>query len=105
MKRFSIFLCVLPALFLVLTFTRPVFCSSEPEQEFPPPYPEIPRISAKQCLTLLGKKSSPAILIDVRLQKQWEQSKNKLPGAVHENPSQVKKWAKNYDKNRTIILY
>ena len=98
----------LPFLVLLLAFIfiAPVSQTfSGSDEQFPPPYPEIPRISDKQCLTLLGNKNNPPILIDVRLHKQWEQSKNKLPGAVHEDPAKVKSWASKYDKDRTIILY
>ena len=35
-------------------------------EEFPPPYPEIPRISAKQCLKLFGKQWEEASRIIMR---------------------------------------
>jgi len=89
--------------FIFIATVSQTFSGSD--EELPPPYPEISRISDKQCLTLLRDKKNPPVLIDVRLQKQWEQSKNKLPGAVHEDPAKVKSWADKYDKDKTIILY
>ncbi len=105
MKKLTGLLTLLLVALFLMAFAAPAFCSPGSEEEFPPPYPEIPRISADQCLTLLANKDNSPILIDVRLEKQFEQSKNKLPGAIHEDPNKVKQWAKKYDKDRTIILY
>ena len=68
------------------------------------PYPDVPRISEKQCIKMLGKVPPP-VLIDVRLPEQFKESLQKLPGAVHEDPQHVKSWAHKYKKDSNIVLY
>jgi hypothetical protein len=72
--------------------------------EMPIPYPNVPRISAKRCLTL-EKEASPPVIIDVRPDVQYKESLDKLPGAVREDPENVQSWAHKYKKDQTLILY
>jgi hypothetical protein len=72
--------------------------------EMPIPYPDVPRISAKQCHKLRGEVPPP-VIIDVRLTPQFKESLDKLPGAVREDPDKVQSWAHKYKKDQTIILY
>jgi hypothetical protein len=72
--------------------------------QMPIPYPDIPRISAKQCLKL-RREVPPPVIIDVRLTSQFMESLQKLPGAVHENPDNVQSWAHKYKKDQALILY
>ncbi len=72
--------------------------------EMPIPFPAVPRISEKQCVTL-EKEASPPVIIDVRLDVQFKESLDKLPGAVREDPDNVQSWAHKYKKDQTIILY
>jgi len=67
------------------------------------PYPEIPRISKEQLRAMMGDPN--VVIIDCRLEEQWKSSDRKLPGAVYENPLQVKSWAEKYSKDKTIIIY
>ena len=67
------------------------------------PYPEIPRITLNEVKELLGKPG--VILLDCRPVEQWNDSDSKLPGAVHEDPKNVKSWAHKYPKDSTIIIY
>jgi len=64
---------------------------------------KVPRITKEETVPLLDKPG--VVLIDVRLQEQWEISDQKLPGAVHEDQGHVTAWAEKYSKNDTIILY
>lgn len=68
------------------------------------PYPDVRRVSEKKCVKMLGNVPPP-ILIDVRLPEQFKESLQKLPGAVHENPHDVKSWAHKYKKDANIVLY
>jgi hypothetical protein len=72
--------------------------------EMPIPYPDVPRIPAKQCLKRLGNVPPP-IVIDVRLDSQFRESLQKIPGAVHEDPEKVQSWAHKYKKDSNILLY
>jgi rhodanese-related sulfurtransferase len=49
--------------------------------------------------------SSDLVIIDVRADQQWEQSEEKIPGAVHEQPFQSRKWGAKYDTDKTIVTY
>ena len=65
---------------------------------------EVPRISKEDLKAMLGKPD--VIILDVRLQEQWEVADQKIPGAVHENPAQdATAWLDKYPKDKTIILY
>jgi predicted sulfurtransferase len=65
---------------------------------------EVPRISKEDLKAMLGKPD--VIILDVRLQEQWEVADQKIPGAVHENPAQdVTAWMNKYPKDKTIVLY
>ena len=67
------------------------------------PYPEIPRMTLNEVKKLLGRPG--VILLDCRPVEQWKDSDSKLPGAVHEDPTDVKSWAHKYPKDSTIIIY
>jgi rhodanese-related sulfurtransferase len=45
------------------------------------------------------------VILDVRLEKQWESSDSKIPGASHLKEEDVKFWAKTHDRNKTYVLY
>jgi rhodanese-related sulfurtransferase len=45
------------------------------------------------------------IIIDVRLERDWESSTLKIKGAVWEDFQEVNSWAEKYSRDRTIILY
>ena len=62
-----------------------------------------PRISKEELRSMLG--SSNLVIIDVRADQQWEQSEEKIPGAVHEQPFQSRKWGAKYDTDKTIVTY
>jgi hypothetical protein len=67
------------------------------------PFPEIARMTKEQLRDLLGKQK--IVLLDTRPEEQWRSSDQMLPGAVHENPFEVKSWAEKYSKDDTLILY
>lgn len=67
------------------------------------PFPDIPRITTEELKSMLGDEN--VIILDVRVEKQWELSPQKIPGAIHENAKEVKSWAGKYPKDKTIVLY
>ena len=69
----------------------------------PVPYEDIPRMTKEELKTHLGK--SDLVILDVRLEKQWESSDSKIPGASHLKEEAVKSWAKVNDRNRIYVLY
>ncbi len=69
----------------------------------PVSYENIPRMSKEELKSLLGKPD--VVVLDVRLEKQWEASDSKIPGASHLKEEDVKSWARIQDRNKTYVLY
>ena len=67
------------------------------------PFPDVPRITTEELKSMLGDES--VIILDVRMEDQWEASPQKIPGAIHENAMDAKSWAHKYPKDKTIVLY
>ena len=64
---------------------------------------EIPQMSIKE---LKARLDDPELtIIDVRASGDWHSSDKKIKGAVYENPKYPEKWAKNYSKDKPIVLY
>jgi rhodanese-related sulfurtransferase len=53
--------------------------------------------------SMLGKPD--VIIIDVRTNYDWDNSKVKIPGAVREEGMKFGSWMNKYPKDKTIILY
>ena len=64
---------------------------------------EVPRISKEEVKTKLG--SPNVILLDVRTGKDWDNSAEKIVGAVRVNPEKIAEWSKNLAKDKEIVLY
>ena len=66
-------------------------------------FPEIPRITKEKLKEMLADPD--VILLDVRPEQQWKQSKRMLPGAIHENCDDIESWVNKYPKDKTFVLY
>jgi hypothetical protein len=65
---------------------------------------EVPRITKEKLLSMMG--SPDLVLLDVREESQWKESKWKIKGAVRENPEDdVITWADKIPKDKTLVLY
>jgi hypothetical protein len=64
---------------------------------------EAPRMTKEELKGLMGKPD--IVLIDVRAQSDWDGSKEKIQGAVREDPKKVKEWASKYPKDKSLIFY
>jgi hypothetical protein len=62
-----------------------------------------PKVTKEQIKELIGKPDF--FLLDVRPSEQWRATQVKLPGAVHEDPEDVKDWAAKYEKSAKIVTY
>ena len=60
-------------------------------------------MTKEQLRPLLGK--ADVIVIDVRTKYDWDESKVKIKGAVHEEGMKFGSWMKKYPKDKTIVLY
>lgn len=68
------------------------------------PGPQIPRMTKEELRPLMGQPE--VILIDVREPDDWNKSKEKIRGAVREDPEkEVALWAGRYSKDKTLVFY
>ena len=65
-------------------------------------FPEVPRITAKELQSMLDRKD--LLILDVRPLFQWEESRDKIQGALHEDPTKVDSWSHKYPKEDTVIV-
>jgi hypothetical protein len=65
---------------------------------------EAARMTKEELKGLMGK--ADVIVIDVRAKSDWDGSKEKILGAVREDPvKSSKSWADKYAKDKTLIFY
>ncbi len=64
---------------------------------------EAPRMTKEELKGLMGKPD--VVIIDVRAKSDWEGSKEKIQGAVREDPQKTKEWAGKYPKDKTLVFY
>ena len=60
-------------------------------------------MTKEQVRSMLGKPD--VIIIDVRSNYDWEESKVKIPGAVREEGMKFASWMNKYPKDKTLIIY
>lgn len=60
-------------------------------------------LTKEQLRSMLGKPD--VIIIDVRTNYDWDQSKVKIPGAVKEEGMKFASWMNKYPKDKTLVLY
>ena len=58
----------------------------------------------KEDLKSMLEDGNP-VIIDVRPKAQFDSSKDKLPGAVNENPFEARDWGGKYSKEEPTVLY
>ena len=91
-KRFWIFLALTLGLFQAGYFQCPASDG------------KTPKITKEELKPMLGNPD--VIIIDVRLDTDWEKSDSKIKGAVREDPEgDVQAWAEKYSKSKTIVFY
>jgi hypothetical protein len=90
-KKLSLVLAVLAAFTFSSLFSMPAAAG------------EVPRMAKENLKALLGKPD--VIIVDVRIERDWEASGSKIKGAVREAPKKADSWGSRYDKNKTYVLY
>ena len=63
----------------------------------------VPRITNDELKAKLG--SPGMVLIDVRTESDWENSAEKIAGAIRMDPETVDTWAATLPKDKEIVLY
>ncbi len=64
---------------------------------------EVPRITKEELRPMLGNPD--LVIIDVRIGDEWSKSKEKIQGAIREDPEKVNQWAVKYPKEKTLVFY
>jgi Rhodanese-like domain len=65
---------------------------------------EAPRMTKEELKALMGK--ADVVIIDARAKGDWEGSKEKIQGAIREDPDKkTKEWANKYPKDKTLVFY
>ena len=64
---------------------------------------DVPRMTVDELKAQLTNPE--VVIIDVRINGDWNGSTEKIMGAVREDPRDVKSWAKKYSKEKTLVLY
>jgi len=64
---------------------------------------DVPRMTIDELKAILD--TSDLVIVDVRGSGDWEDSDQKIKGAVREDPVAVETWAKKYPKDKTFVLY
>ncbi len=68
------------------------------------PAGKAPRMSKDELRSLLG--SPNLVILDVRLDREWEKSKTKIQGAVREDPEKdTRTWMNRYPKDKILVFY
>jgi len=65
--------------------------------------PDAPRLTAEELRSQID--SPDVVVLDVRVGNEWTQSKEKIQGAVREEPEKFKEWATKYPKEKTLVFY
>jgi len=63
----------------------------------------IPRMSVNELKNQLGNPD--LTIIDVRRQKNWWSSTNKILTASREDPAKVSQWYTTYPRDRVLVFY
>jgi rhodanese-related sulfurtransferase len=64
---------------------------------------DIPRITKEELKAMMDNPK--VIIVDVRTNAGWSESKLKIKGAVREDPSKVKSWIEKYPFDKTYVFY
>ena len=64
---------------------------------------DVPRITKEELKAMIGNPD--VIIVDVRTNAGWSESKLKIKGAVREDPTQVKLWIEKYPPDKIFVFY
>ncbi|MCI5140291.1 MAG: hypothetical protein D3909_00810 [Candidatus Electrothrix sp. ATG1] len=64
---------------------------------------EVQTISKEELRSKLG--SYEYTVLDVRAESHWNDSENKIPGAIRLPGDKIDIWAENFHKNTPLVLY
>jgi rhodanese-related sulfurtransferase len=62
---------------------------------------QVPRKSKEE----VRERMNELMLLDVRSEKDWNQSHLKIQGARRETPGEESRWMEKYPKDQSYVLY
>ncbi len=66
---------------------------------------KVPRMTREELKASLLLGNPDLMILDVRIGGEWGASREKIQGAIREDPEKVKNWADKYPKDKTLVLY
>jgi rhodanese-related sulfurtransferase len=66
---------------------------------------KAPRMTKEELKASLLLGNPDLLILDVRVGREWEVSKEKIQGAIREDPKKVQFWAAKYPNDKTLVLY
>ena len=64
---------------------------------------DIPRITKEELKSMIDNPN--VIIVDVRTNAGWSESRLKIKGAVREDPTKIKSWIEKYPLDKTFVFY
>ena len=64
---------------------------------------EPPRISKEELKTMLGNPN--VIILDVRIDDEWEASGKKIQGATWKDAEKIGLWLNQYPQDKILVFY
>jgi rhodanese-related sulfurtransferase len=65
---------------------------------------EVPLVTKEQLFTMTAKPD--VVILDVRESESWKESRQKIQGAVREDPEKdIQGWVDKYSKEKTLVFY
>lgn len=65
--------------------------------------PQIQRTSTEGLSNILNDRD--VVIVDVRSDRDWNASDEKIKGALRGNPFDIKSWSDSLPRDKTIVLY
>lgn len=66
---------------------------------------EAPRMTKEELKASLLLGNPDLTIVDARAGGEWVASKEKIQGAIREDPENVRTWSNQYSKHKTLVLY
>ncbi len=64
---------------------------------------KVPRMTAEQLKSMMGNPD--VVILDSRIDSEWNESPNKIKGAIRLNPSSAKAMMDKIPKDKTLVFY
>ena len=64
---------------------------------------DVPKMTKEELKAQLGNPD--VVIIDVRVPQAWNASRDKIKGAVREDPMEIDSWIGKYPKDKTYVFY